>query len=392
MLKKAFLVVFISLLMITTSHIHVVSAEVKSFQADGSYVMNDSETIDAAQQTALKEAERAAVEQAGVYIESYTKVEKNKVVSDEILSLASNIIKITHKAFENKIDDKGNIQVIARITAEIDTDLIDKKLQNGEFKNVLHKQSELNESIERQNQEISELKKKLEEVNNNVEKNKKLKANNSETNNEINKAEENVTTFSNMDINMADLYDSKGFQLFKMGLYDDAISQFNLAISNNKNFTVAYLHRGDTYLAIAIRDKNRTKMDLAISDYSTAINLSPDVPFGYLGRAYSYLCREGGNENYKDNYNRAFSDLNIALKIDPNNAAAHEYMGQYYYLTGNDRLAIKSLNNAIRLNPGDKNAYYFRSLAYKGLGDINNFKKDIKKAKELGVIVNEDQL
>ena len=392
MFKRTIIISFILFLIIATFQISSVKAEVKSFQANGFYIMNDAETVDTAQQVALKEAERTIVEQAGVYIESYTKVKNNHIVSDEILSLASSIIKITHKTFENKVDEQGNIQVIARITAEIDTARIDEKLKNGDYSNILQKQDKLNESLERQNQEISELKKKLNEANDNYEKNNRQNTNDAKINNKKDKYEEKMYVSSNRKVNTADIYDSNGLELFRMGRYNDAISQFNLAISNNKDFTVAYLHRGDTYLAMATRDNNRKLMDLATSDYSMTIKLAPDAPFGYLGRAFSYLSRRGDNENYSDNYNKAFSDLNKALQIDSNNATAHEYMGQYYYLIGNDQLAIKYLNNAIRINPGDKFAYFYRGLAYKGLGDIDNYEKDVKKAKELGVIINENQL
>ena len=97
MFKRTIIISFILFLIIATFQISSVKAEVKSFQANGFYIMNDAETVDTAQQVALKEAERTIVEQAGVYIESYTKVKNNHIVSDEILSLTSNIIKITHR-------------------------------------------------------------------------------------------------------------------------------------------------------------------------------------------------------------------------------------------------------------------------------------------------------
>ena len=52
------------------------SAEKKIFHGTGEYTMSDYETPAVAEQRALTYAKQRAAEQAGVYVDSYTKMEK----------------------------------------------------------------------------------------------------------------------------------------------------------------------------------------------------------------------------------------------------------------------------------------------------------------------------
>ena len=78
----------------------IAQAEIKEFSASATYTMSNYETLDIAQQRALREAERSALEQAGIYIESHTTVIDGKVVNDEVLAVASNVIRIKSKKFD----------------------------------------------------------------------------------------------------------------------------------------------------------------------------------------------------------------------------------------------------------------------------------------------------
>ena len=59
------------------------NAEIKTYT--GEYMMSDFETPAIAKQRAKQYAEQNAQEQAGVYVNSYTKVENMQVTSDEEL-------------------------------------------------------------------------------------------------------------------------------------------------------------------------------------------------------------------------------------------------------------------------------------------------------------------
>ena len=56
--------------------------------------MGDGETPSVAESRALLNAKRVALEQAGTYVESYTKVENIQVTKDEIQVLTSGIMEV----------------------------------------------------------------------------------------------------------------------------------------------------------------------------------------------------------------------------------------------------------------------------------------------------------
>ena len=62
------------------------SAEIKTYTGTGEYIMSDFETPEVAKQRAKVYAERNAQEQAGVYVNSYSKMENFNLVADEIVT------------------------------------------------------------------------------------------------------------------------------------------------------------------------------------------------------------------------------------------------------------------------------------------------------------------
>ena len=69
-------------------------AEVKEIISEGTYNMGDGETPTVAESRALLNAKRTAIEQAGTYVESYTKVENLQLTKDEIQVLASGLMEV----------------------------------------------------------------------------------------------------------------------------------------------------------------------------------------------------------------------------------------------------------------------------------------------------------
>ena len=96
----------------------------QSIEADGEYMMSTSDTLDSAKEKAMQEALRSAVEKAGVYVESYSKVKDMALTEDQIRVLAGNIIKVESKNFSTVAS--GNTFLIkCHIHTVIDTDSID---------------------------------------------------------------------------------------------------------------------------------------------------------------------------------------------------------------------------------------------------------------------------
>ena len=96
-------------------------AEVKEIIAEGTYNMGDGETPTVAESRALLNAKRNAIEQAGTYIESYSKVKNFQLTHDEIQVVTSGIMEVTVlDKKRNLIEDA--IKFWVKIMAKVSTD------------------------------------------------------------------------------------------------------------------------------------------------------------------------------------------------------------------------------------------------------------------------------
>ena len=162
----------------------VANAEIRSYEGEGIYIMGEFETIDVAKQRALHRAQQNAIEKAGVFVESYTKVENNIVTKDEISIIANGIIKILSSTYEIISDsDNKSIIVKSHIKASIDSDDILKWFnQSKEQQNqIIEENKALQELNNQKEQRIEELKRELELSKNESAKNRiQLELNNEE--------------------------------------------------------------------------------------------------------------------------------------------------------------------------------------------------------------------
>lgn len=114
----------------------ICNAELKIFTASGNAIVEKDETLDDAKDKAFNRAVRNASEQAGIYVESYTKVRNSVVQEDEITVISSNVIKVNNVEYQPVLYNKnGQREIIATITATVDTNEIDqmsKKFQRYE--------------------------------------------------------------------------------------------------------------------------------------------------------------------------------------------------------------------------------------------------------------------
>ena len=96
---------FISCLLLLPS---VAFPEIKEIISEGTYNMGDGETPTVAESRALLQAKRVAVEQAGTYIESYSKVKNFQLTYDEIQILASRVMEVAILDKKRTIVGGGN--------------------------------------------------------------------------------------------------------------------------------------------------------------------------------------------------------------------------------------------------------------------------------------------
>lgn len=215
-------------------------------------------------------------------------------------------------------------------------------------------------------------------------------------------------------------YNDRGIALASKGQYEQAISEFNKALELSPVYAQAYYNRGIAHLSMgqydrAIIDFNRVielgkevegassmtirgaayvpqnmyaqihyyrgtaylykaQYDLAIADFTQALQIDPKHAQAYNNRAASFT--EGGR------FEQAKSDVDKALQLNPKYALAYMNRGLIYYRQGENDKAISDYNEAIRFDPRLSHAYSNRALAYGKKEQFDEALADFKKALE----------
>ena len=83
--------------------------------------MSDYDTPEIAEEIALDFAKQNAAEQAGVYPESYSRMENFKLADDEIKTVANSKVEVPEKNIRRQPQSNGKILLRADIKATVDT-------------------------------------------------------------------------------------------------------------------------------------------------------------------------------------------------------------------------------------------------------------------------------
>src|SRR5271165_5420249 len=153
-------------------------------------------------------------------------------------------------------------------------------------------------------------------------------------------------------------------------------------------------------------DYSKGEYDVAIRDYSQAINADPRDGAAYYGRALAYQA-QGKNDKARADfakakrlgYTLAQADSDTAMPIPESTptrdaptglsatndtARSYENWGSWDYSKGEYDVAIRDYSQAINADPRDGAAYYGRALAYQAQGKNDKAQADFAKAKRLG--------
>lgn len=124
--------------------------------------------------------------------------------------------------------------------------------------------------------------------------------------------------------------------------YDNAISDFEMAISLDPRDADAYWNRGRAWFA-------KKEYDKAIRDYDEAVRLKPKDMMAYFLRGAAWFS--------KKDYDRAIKDLDQAIRLDPKDRSAFATRALARRLKKDHDKAAEDYAEAIRLAPTDPNAY-----------------------------------
>lgn len=305
---------------------NIASAEVRTYEGVGEYVMSDFETPDIAKQRAKTRAEQAAQEKAGVFVRSNTKVVDLKLKSEEIEVMTAGVMKVHSVTYDVKPDAAGFL-FISKVVVDIDTDEIDNWLNQNEnsISELVAQNKSLKNSILAQEKQLAELKEKLAE------------------------AEKNNSEISSASV--------------RIQMTKDFTQNDNNFLSNQR------LKAGNDFY-------NGGDLNSAISAYTQAIELNP-------ANIEAYVYRGGAFGNLKE-YKRAAADFTRAIQLDNKNSSAHYGLGAAYLYEKNYNAAISEFTAAINLDTQNAKAYYGRGTCYEILRRNSDAQKDYETARRLG--------
>src|SRR3989304_916764 len=226
--KSLFLATMIISLLFLPLH---VSAETKEIISEGTYNMGDGETPSVAESRALLQAKRTALEQAGTYVESYTKVKNLQLTEDEIKVLSSGIMEVEFLDKKRTVVGDG-IHFWVQIKAKVNPDKIEEMAKRVKERAVVEDYKNIQEAYDTSQKDIEELKKQLAQAKGENEK-KQVEA----------KITDEERLFQ------ANEWFEKGLkQGYKNPYsYKEQIDAFTQAILLYPSYAEAYIHRGWTY-------------------------------------------------------------------------------------------------------------------------------------------------
>ena len=163
-------------------------------------------------------------------------------------------------------------------------------------------------------------------------------------------------------------YNNLGIDYGEKGEYDLAIKDFTKAIELKPDYAIAYNNRGAVY-------RSKGEHDLAIEDCNEAIRLKHDYAEPYSNRGAAY--------RNKGDYDRAIKDYDMAIRLKHDFVEAYYNRGLAYHEKREFDLAIKDYNKAIELNPELFHPYYNRGNVYLQKGGFDLAIEDYSKAIEL---------
>lgn len=159
-----------------------------------------------------------------------------------------------------------------------------------------------------------------------------------------------------------------------------AAQDLNKAIEINPKYFQTFISLGILYCA-------EKKYDEAIFEFGRALDVAEQQPLdaGYRRPTYirNALVNRGFAHLRKRDFEKAFADYNLAIKLGPFDVAGYSGRGSVFAAQNDFESAIADYSKAIELNPSHWPSYLVRGHLYLKQGDLAKGNDDIKKSEEL---------
>lgn len=339
------------------------AAEQREYSTVGEYVMTDYESMEAAETRAFDIAKQSAIEQAGVLVENYTRTENMMVVEDGLHFTTNKAMKVINKKTEVNQLPSGEMKVVVRLLAKVDTADVDRILyqKQEELEKLIKSYNEVRKNMQELQEETNKIKARLQTVSDQESINKnaeELKINELQilANQEREKALEIYDLGYEDDIDK-EMYkkmemlcksavniDAKNYEnhlihgvaVEKLNQINEVIKNYNIVIELNKNNETAYNNRGVAY-------EQKGDYDKALKDYNKAIEIAPtkaEAP--YHNRARVQIMKSS-------DYNSAIQDLKKSLEINPYILDNCNFLAKIYVKLGEKGKAKECFENALKI-------------------------------------------
>ena len=319
----------------------IINAEVKTYEgSDEYYVLGAFENINVAQERARERAIRAAREKAGVYIHTLSRVVNMKMIEDEIISVASGVMRVLDTVYEvTPLADTEGFLIKATVRADIETNEVEKFLQKDaeEIATIVANEKNIRQQEEQQDKKIETLKEEYRKAETTEEKENIAK--------QI--VEEDKVFLSNQKLRAGNKFRDEGN-------HKQAEKLFTEAIELNPDNALAWHNRGWAYI-------EQKKYQQAMSDFDKTAALNPNSELPYLGRGWVY--------NELKEFGAAIKEYDKAINFNPKYAIAWNNRGAAKSWLNQMREAIADYDKAIALNPNYAKAYENRGKALSALGN-----------------------
>lgn len=164
-------------------------------------------------------------------------------------------------------------------------------------------------------------------------------------------------------------YFNQGVSYETSGQYDLAVAEYTKAIEINPQYAKAYISRGAIYYS------RKNQYDLAIGDYAKAIEINPQDPIAYTLRGHVYMS--------KRQYDLAVIDFSKSVELNPQDKRTYFNRGLVYYLERQYELAIADFRKTTELDPQDIQPYYGCGEAHFAEGKYDLAVMDYTKVTEI---------
>lgn len=153
----------------------------------------------------------------------------------------------------------------------------------------------------------------------------------------------------------AEAYYDRGIAYYHKGDMDRAIADFTAAVGLEPGFVFAFDNRAGAYA-------EKGDYERALADINESVRLVPTAT-GYFSR---------GNMHFQlRRYDLAVADYTRAIELDPRYVLAYDNRGVVYNRLGDVERAVRDFARAIELAPGFADPYHNRGLAYAGAGALD---------------------